>query len=51
MSSVHRLQHHGSAWLGHADSAFTMRTYAHSTDDALRIAASTLQSMFGPTGP
>ncbi|MBY6438244.1 site-specific integrase [Rhodococcus kroppenstedtii] len=40
-----------SAWLGHADSAFTMRTYAHSTDDALRIAASTLQSMFGPAGP
>ena len=32
-----------SAWLGHADAAFTMRTYVHSQDDALKIAAATLQ--------
>ena len=24
-------------WLGHADSAFTMRTYVHSQDDALAL--------------
>jgi integrase len=28
-----------AAWLGHADKAFTMRTYIHSQDDALRDAA------------
>jgi len=32
-----------SAWLGHADPAFTMRVYVHSQDDALKIAAATLQ--------
>jgi integrase len=32
-----------SAWLGHADPAFTMRTYVHSHDDALKVAAATLQ--------
>lgn len=34
-----------SAWLGHADSAFTMRTYMHSQDDALKAAAASLQSL------
>src|ERR1019366_6739597 len=29
-----------AAWLGHTDAAFTMRTYVHSQDDALRSAAS-----------
>lgn len=29
-----------AAWLGHASAAFTMATYAHSQDDALRAAAS-----------
>ena len=28
-----------SAWLGHADPAFTMRTYVHSQNDALKTAA------------
>ncbi|WP_051192597.1 tyrosine-type recombinase/integrase [Nocardia jiangxiensis] len=28
-----------AAWLGHADSAFTMRTYVHAQDDAIRDAA------------
>jgi integrase len=28
-----------AAWLGHADAAFTMRTYVHSQDDALKAAA------------
>jgi integrase len=32
-----------SAWLGHADPAFTMRTYVHSQDDALKMAAASLQ--------
>lgn len=31
-----------AAWLGHADPAFTMRTYVHSQDDALRHAADAL---------
>ncbi|MGI8869473.1 MAG: site-specific integrase [Mycobacteriales bacterium] len=31
-----------AAWLGHADGAFTMRTYVHSQDDALRHAAERL---------
>src|SRR5262249_54813673 len=30
-----------SAWLGHADPAFTMRTYVHAQDDALKAAAAT----------
>ena len=34
-----------AAWLGHADAAFTVRTYAHSQVDALRAAASTLGSV------
>ena len=29
-----------AAWLGHASAAFTMATYAHSQDDALKGAAS-----------
>ncbi len=28
-----------SAWLGHADPAFTMRTYVHAQNDALKAAA------------
>ncbi|KSU59642.1 MULTISPECIES: site-specific integrase [unclassified Gordonia (in: high G+C Gram-positive bacteria)] len=28
-----------AAWMGHASAAFTMATYAHSHDDALRVAA------------
>ena len=32
-----------SAWLGHADPAFTMRTYVRSQNDSLKIAAATLQ--------
>ena len=31
-----------SAWLGHADVAFTMRTYVHSQPDALAQAAQSL---------
>lgn len=34
-----------SAWLGHSDSAFTMRTYMHSQDDALKAAAASLQAL------
>ncbi|MBS3693072.1 tyrosine-type recombinase/integrase [Rhodococcus qingshengii] len=34
-----------SAWLGHSDSAFTMRTYMHSQDDALNAAAASLQAL------
>jgi integrase len=32
-----------AAWLGHADPAFTMRTYVHSQDHALRDAAEALR--------
>jgi integrase len=32
-----------SAWLGHADPAFTLRTYVHAQNDALNAAAATLQ--------
>jgi hypothetical protein len=32
-----------SQWLGHADPAFTMGTYLHSQDDALKLPAETLQ--------
>jgi integrase len=32
-----------SAWLGHADTAFTMRTYVHVQKDGLKDAAATLQ--------
>lgn len=34
-----------SAWLGHADPAFTMRTYVHAQNDALQAAAATLQKV------
>jgi integrase len=34
-----------SAWLGHADPAFTMRTYVHVQNDALKAAAATLQKV------
>jgi integrase len=34
-----------SAWLGHADPAFTMRTYVHAENDALKDAAATLQKV------
>jgi integrase len=34
-----------SAWLGHADPAFTMRTYVHAQNDALKTAAATLQKV------
>jgi integrase len=34
-----------SAWLGHADPAFTMRTYVHLQNDALKRAAATLQKV------
>ncbi|WP_231383769.1 tyrosine-type recombinase/integrase [Rhodococcus sp. 114MFTsu3.1] len=34
-----------SAWLGHADNAFTMRTYVHSQNDALNAAAEMLQTI------
>ncbi len=32
-----------SAWLGHADPAFTLRTYVHTGNDALQLAAASLQ--------
>ena len=32
-----------SAWLGHADPAFTLRTYVHAGNDALQLAAASLQ--------
>ncbi|OOK74961.1 phage integrase family protein [Mycobacterium kansasii] len=34
-----------SAWLGHADPAFTMRTYVHAQNDALKAAAAALQKV------
>lgn len=34
-----------AAWLGHADAAFTMGTYIHSQDDALKDAARMLGSV------
>lgn len=36
-----------AAWLGHSDGSFTMRTYIHSQDDALRAAAKSLGSVTG----
>jgi integrase len=36
-----------SAWLGHASAAFTMKTYVHSQDDALRAAGATLAGALG----
>jgi len=38
-----------SAWLGHADPAFTMRTYVHSQNDALAAAAVILQRVVSPS--
>ncbi len=38
-----------SAWLGHADPAFTMRTYVHSQNDALKTAAMSLQRVVSPS--
>jgi integrase len=35
-----------SAWLGHASAAFTMRTYVHSQDPALRAAGETLTNAY-----
>jgi len=32
-----------SQWLGHADPAFTMRTYVHAGKDGLTAAAASLQ--------
>lgn len=34
-----------SAWLGHADASFTMRTYTHAQNDALTAAAESLASV------
>lgn len=34
-----------AAWLGHQDAGFTLRTYAHSTNDALTDAAAVLNSI------
>lgn len=34
-----------AAWLGHADPGFTLRTYAHSTNDALADVAAVLGSI------
>lgn len=36
---------HGEASLGHQDAGFTLRTYAHSTNDALADAAAVLNSI------
>ena len=38
-----------SAWLGHADPAFTMRTYVHAQNDALKGAAASLQKVVTPS--
>jgi integrase len=38
-----------SQWLGHADPAFTMRTYVHAQDEALKVAAATLQRVVSPS--
>jgi len=37
-----------SAWLWRADLAFTMRTYVHSQNDALKTAAVSLQRVVTP---
>jgi integrase len=37
-----------AAWPGHARVSFTMATYVHSQDEALKEAARTLGSMYGP---
>jgi integrase len=33
-----------SAWLGHADTAFTMRTYVHNQPEKLALAAESIPS-------
>jgi integrase len=38
-----------AAMLGHADPAFTLRTYAHSSDEALTAASSALSGFFDRT--
>ena len=38
-----------SAWLGHADPAFTMRTYVHAQNEALKGAAASLQKVVTPS--
>ena len=38
-----------SAWLWRADLAFTMRTYVHSQNDALKTAAMSLQRVVSPS--
>lgn len=38
-----------SAWLGHADPAFTMRTYVHAENEALKAAATTWQRVVTPS--
>jgi integrase len=35
-----------AAWLGHANAAFTIKTYVHSQDPALLAAGSTLAAMY-----
>ena len=35
-----------AAMLGHADPAFTLRTYAHSSDEAMQTASTALASLF-----
>lgn len=40
-----------AAWLGHASSAFTMATYAHSQDPALVNAAQSLARVVASQGP
>jgi integrase len=36
-----------AAWAGHADPAFTLRTYAHAQDEAMRDASTLLARDFG----
>jgi integrase len=36
-----------AAWLGHASSAFTQRTYLHSQPEALAGAAARLDDLYG----
>jgi integrase len=38
-----------SAWLGHSDPAFTMRTYTHHQNDAFKAAVETLQRVVTPS--
>jgi len=35
-----------AAMLGHADPAFTLRTYAHSSDEGMQAAATALATLF-----